>query len=563
MKKRLFIIVIFLTMFLTSCVSDSDVRTYVKKETPFYNYDSNYTVNLNSMNLYYFEGSSIPYMPVDEFVNDLDGFINAKDYTFKYISFIGEYTISTKVNGEEIRAVVDYKKDKIYTQYLQIFQNTKESQTTDYSSYIKQDLANVDYDMKSIVLDFGKYNIDIICKDKKCYFPFSVLNTLFGAQNYANFYFNGDAIYMTYFVGSDLEQTKLDQIKKSSLTNTVSNEELRKANYNDLLFTLDTFYGLKKYKEISSFEEYITPEIKTKLLSSNPTDFEEGYRQLLIGKLNECHTGIISSSYYTGGNKVSSTEGFDPNVSNFAKIKNLSNDLKEKYNAVYSETKYFEVVGDTAYITSPGFVTGTKTEIFNDDGSVKEDAYKYDTFRLFVYSINQIKSNPNIKNIVVDLSRNGGGNGAAMYRCLGFIKQTVKASIRNEIMGLTMTYNISCDTNMDGKYNSDDAYPNYNWYVLTSGVSYSAANIFAAICKNEGCAKIIGQKTGGGMCGVLPVVTTDGTAFQMSGASMMYVTIDKNNKLNYIEGGVEVDKEISYENFYNREYLNTIISNMN
>lgn len=565
MKKKLFFIILLLTLFLTSCVSDSDVRTYTVKEVPFINLNDNYTLNTKKMNMYYFEDSQVPYMPVDEFVNDLDGMLDASSYSFRYVNFIGEYIISAKLEGNEIKAIVDYRADKIYTQYINIFQITKESQTTDYSSYISQNLDTYDYDMKSIILDLGKYNLDIICKDKKCYFPFSVLNTLFGALNYSNLFFNGEAVYMAYFLGADLEESKLKEIKENALTNTLATEELRTANYNDLLFTLDTFYGLKGYLNIESFESYITPEIKAKLLSTNKDDFDEGYRQLFYGKLNECHTGIHTSSYYSGGKTVSSTEGMDENTSSFAKIKNTKKLLEDAYKEKYAETNYFEIVDDTAYITALEFVTGTKDEIFNADNSVKEDAYKYDTFRLFIYSMNKIKENSNVKNIVVDLSRNGGGNGAAMYRSLGFLKQYYYASMRNDVMGLTATYQISADTNMDGKYNDDDAYPNYHWYVLTSGVSYSASNIFSAICKNQNMAKIIGQKTGGGMCSVLPIVLMDGTAFQMSSATAMYVTIDNykqsNSKMNYIEGGVEVDYEIAYDKFYDRTELTNLIHN--
>lgn len=564
MKKKLFFLVILLTLFLTSCGSDSDVRTYTVKEVPFVNLNPNYNVNTTKMNLYYFEDSVVPYMPIDEFVNDLDGLLNSKAYSFKHINFIGEYVISTKISGEELKAVVDYKADKLYTQYTQIFQNINESQTTDYSAYFKMDADTIDYDMKTVVLDFGKYNIDIILKDKRCYFPFSVLNTLFGAENYSNLYFNGDKIYMAYFVGAELESEKLKEIKNSSLTNTLATEELREANYNDLLFTLDTFYGLKNYKNISSFDEYITNNsLKDKLLSTKPEVFEQAYKDLFLGLLNECHTGLITSSYYTGGNKISSIEGAKED-SNFLKMRNLSKELKDSYDEVYTEQTYFEIVGNTAYIMPFEFVTGTNDQIFNSDGSVKEDAYKYDTFRLFLYSMEKIKENPLVKNIVVDLSRNGGGNGAAMYRALGFLKQLVYASIKNEIMGLTLTYKISVDTNLDGKYNSSDSYPDYNWYVLTSGLTYSAANIFASICKDQKLATVIGQKSGGGMCSVVPVVLTDGTALQMSGSSALYVSIQNykqsNQTVNYIEGGVEVDSLIDYEYFYDRTYINRLIN---
>ena len=66
------------------------------------------------------------------------------------------------------------------------------------------------------------------------------------------------------------------------------------------------------------------------------------------------------------------------------------------------------------------------------------------------------------------------------------------------------------------------------------------------------------------MCGVMPVILTDGTALQMSGASLLYVAVynykQANEKVEYIEGGIEVDSEINYEYFYDRNHINMVIN---
>ena len=69
--------------------------------------------------------------------------------------------------------------------------------------------------------------------------------------------------------------------------------------------------------------------------------------------------------------------------------------------------------------------------------------------------------------------------------------------------------------------------------------------------------KSIGQKSGGGMCSVLPVVLADTTTVEMSSTNAMYTYV--NNKLVFMEGGFEPDIELDYDKFYDIEYINSIL----
>ena len=107
------------------------------------------------------------------------------------------------------------------------------------------------------------------------------------------------------------------------------------------------------------------------------------------------------------------------------------------------------------------------------------------------------------------------------------------------------------DINNDGNFKDNDAYDQYNWYVLTSFNTFSAANSFAAIAKELG-AQTIGQKTGGGMCSVMPIVLPDQTTIEMSSNNAQLSKVG--DKLELIEAGVNPDITINYSDFYN---LNT------
>ena len=111
-----------------------------------------------------------------------------------------------------------------------------------------------------------------------------------------------------------------------------------------------------------------------------------------------------------------------------------------------------------------------------------------------------------IKNVVLDLSQNGGGVVAALLKVLGFVSNDdITYRIYDTLADSTTSVKFRVDINADDDYSDLDAYTNYNWYVLAGVNTYSAANTFVGMSKELG-VKSIGQKSGGGMCSVLPVV---------------------------------------------------------
>ncbi|SYV90216.1 transmembrane protein and tail specific protease [Metamycoplasma alkalescens] len=77
--------------------------------------------------------------------------------------------------------------------------------------------------------------------------------------------------------------------------------------------------------------------------------------------------------------------------------------------------------------------------------------------------------------------------------------------------------------------------------------SFSAANQLTSIVKEMGIAKIIGQKSGGGMSAIMPIVLNDGTTITIS--SPNNAVHGENNQ--EIESGIEPDIKLDYKDFYN------------
>ena len=109
------------------------------------------------------------------------------------------------------------------------------------------------------------------------------------------------------------------------------------------------------------------------------------------------------------------------------------------------------------------------------------------------------------------------------------------------------------DANYDGNFDDNDAY-DYNYFVLSSGYSFSCANEFVNYCKKHNLAKIIGQKSGGGAFSISPAVTPFGSFFFYGSLNGFR---DKNGNLT--EDGIDVDYELSYDDFYSSQALITAI----
>lgn len=121
---------------------------------------------------------------------------------------------------------------------------------------------------------------------------------------------------------------------------------------------------------------------------------------------------------------------------------------------------------------------------------------------------------PLLENVTLDLTNNGGGNIGALYRVLGFVTDDPYgvSKIDRDTYGYSTSY-----------VDIDDGIPSYaylNWSLLTTQLTYSAANEMVAIFITEDLGDIIGMKTGGGACSITPVLLPSGTAFTMSSNSI-------------------------------------------
>lgn len=181
-------------------------------------------------------------------------------------------------------------------------------------------------------------------------------------------------------------------------------------------------------------------------------------------------------------------------------------------------TSRVDIVDDTAFIYFEGFAETNKESIFYYC-LPDESWYDASTFGLFYDAFAKIQQNPRVKKVVIDLSNNGGGSVGALTAILGFLSPDGEVNI-TYFHTLNQNYCSEwyhVDTNLDGKFDARDGFGGqYDFYILTSGFSYSCANALPFFAQADGLAKIIGEQPGGGDCAVAPFLDAYGHVARMS-----------------------------------------------
>lgn len=154
---------------------------------------------------------------------------------------------------------------------------------------------------------------------------------------------------------------------------------------------------------------------------------------------------------------------------------------------------------------------------------------------------------------MIDLTKNGGGNVGAVWRTLGYMTDDViYYHSQNPTEGSAVTYQIF------------DSYPryDYNWYILTSPVTFSAANLMASTAKEQGIATIIGINSTGGASSISGTVLPTGDVIFISSTNVISTLID--GEYISVEYGVQVDFEFNGFNLlYDDEYIQSVINQLN
>ena len=163
-----------------------------------------------------------------------------------------------------------------------------------------------------------------------------------------------------------------------------------------------------------------------------------------------------------------------------------------------------EMCGDTAVISF---------DTFTDDGSSDyyylslpgAEEWESDTFGFLYQCFDILSAVPEVRRVVIDLSNNGGGDVTALAAALGFLSKDgeVTLTYRNTFTGSYNDDRFHVDTNLDGVADSRDGWGDrYEFYIVTSGSTYSCGHAMAFFAAKQGLARVVGRQGGGGDCTV-------------------------------------------------------------
>lgn len=521
--------------------------------------------------MFYDDMPDIPYMAIDVY----------------YKTFLdGEMTVSKQADGKYLcreknfgeTAVIDVGADTLTSDKLILFIATPihkspelESDTGGPELITKVLSIKCDKKPETVTVDYKKYGIDIREKDGKVYLPFGSLSDLFGNTDCVTaVYRNGNIYFMAYFYdinGGDAINS--DRGLSEWLDEGIRSKQQAEFAYNELCLCYDYFYGYPclhndfsdRMSEVGldrALEE-LAPETKKLLKSEASGEYLAGLCWLTEVELADGgHSGIVS--YGLGTSLPEKTT--DDLWSNLPDINSVTNHYIEKdkyrsdnYYKLYEIRKSavgdedYHAEGDTMLIRFDSF--RVDYDGWKDYFSGKTDSMPEDSISIVYNNLRRAKSDSKIKNVVFDLTTNGGGDTIALdWICASIFGKNVYReyipagdySIKAEVI---------CDKNLDGKIDEKDDEINYdglNFGVLTSRMSFSCGNLFPAMFRNNGCM-VLGEQSGGGGCCVLQKATADGVVYRMSG----YLNARTSDGAS-IDDGIPVDAELAESGNYSSMY---------
>ena len=543
----------------------------------------------SEMNLYFVDGTDIPYVSITEFMAYYASFYDDPETGESYLSFNISYPSKMHVlvdrpdNGSYM--TIDAEKDTVdFGNFDAFIQFPGSSTLLGLVTLGKSEAGGIGHTVQSgglaydrnghaLTFDFSKYNINLVWFDNECYVPLQTLNDIFLAPIYINTIFNGETV-VAFGYGIDLGE----QIY--SVSTGKMSEEFATFNYNELRFMFDNFYGLSAEHDIDEFGEFfLDTGLIDGLSGTDPVEFDNALKKFLGLYIDDLHTAFLARSYLSPDTTANASDDPMANLADAVDNMGISSNTSSFSNLTYAmkrATYYpqlaspdpevvangpflYEEVGDTAIVTFDKFLA-----LKNEYSPAAEVQTPHDTIELIAYAHQQItREGSPIKNIVLDLSNNPGGMTDVAAFTAAWFSGVPTFAVRNTLTGAQTVGDYEADINLDGEFDEDDFLPDgIKFYCLISPRSFSCGNLVPASFKYRSNVTLIGHQSGGGSCIVRPFTTASGASFQISGTSQL--SIVRNGSFYNIDQGVAPDVYISdLDTFYDRQRLVEFIHSLN
>lgn len=462
--------------------------------------------------------NDVAYVGIKEFLRSISTIIKHDKLTFSFNNDKVKLVLKTDLDEKNNPSLtVDYKLKKIivsnYKFFTEILKKYERGEEKLKISFLKRENQNLNEEFE---FDLKKYNIDILKGKDDLYLPQILLNQVILNESNIQTYFNEDVFNIFRFAESltGFGSISLKMSPKNNVKNIPDGLKNFQLKYYPFLF--DYYYGIKLDKN-KSYKEFFN-NYKTDILS-NDSDTHYLSTKKIISDLDDPHTAYKLDGYYDKSRDLSSRQIANKKRTN-GQIE-LGNHLQKQY--FKNNTEYQNV-----------YTPDNKTSVISFK-TFEEDSASY-----IEKSLKEAKEK-SVKNIVFNLTLNGGGFIGAAFEIMGFMTdKPFKSYTYNPLSGEKKIELIQ------SKYPKYD----FNYYVLTSPYAFSAGNIFPQMVKDNNVGKVIGYKTFGGASAISYAILPTGDIIQLSSNT---VFTDKHFRTT--EFGIEPNFKFKYDLSKNPEKL--------
>lgn len=526
------------------------------------------------MPLAFLEGQPyLPYVQVSTFVKvfgEVESYITAeKDEGTKYmITFTRENnSFSFALDGKEKSMTIsgDYQRIVSGPNEKDLSSNAIEGRVTEEVIGDKN---------APFTVSFKETELDILTHQGSLYAPLSLLDTAFFKLIHNGLYFAYDRVYLY----NDPEALgKLRFVDKNGdkpysaaqrMTEILKGDPvpmyLRRYNRDIITFLFDNYYGLKYSLGIRSVAAYFkSTTYYEDLLSENPK-VRTTALQHFLERFNDGHTALLSPAVAWG-------EGIVDHIpqSLIETRETIEESLNASRNATYkalgleTDKVRYSKDGSTAAFVLQKFAA---CDDYFDETTGKptktiDEAAEEDTYLQSKAHFEEIDAKGGVKNVIIDMSTNEGGDANTMGNLLTLLSKNNKSTMymQNIQTSAVTVSHTSLDTNRDGKVDEKDrTYGNYNIYLLVSPCAFSCGTAYPFFAAAQKLAKVIGQKPGGGECVLNRAMLPAGQVIAHSGG--LRICYPKKDGYVYDEAGPELDQTFDYKGFYDLDKMADAIS---
>lgn len=580
--KKIFAVLFALLLITGSVFAQNDEpETYEITERAYTFYDGGIErVLTQPFPLYFMNGvNDLPYVELESWMELMIFLMREWTEDPKYdLIFNAEGTDAAFIRENEYHMQFDFENDKIlFDDYNAFVHSSSEGSLLDLlsasgfseagESELFQRNLTYSYDRygDEIEMKLADYHIDIVMQDGKYYVPLQTMSDiLISPVLRAVILFNGESLMIVnkrLFGTVSGGLTELGELYYKAEGNGLS-RELIEFGYNELCFVLDNFYGLKEPHEIESFDQFFWQmDFDQEFKKASAEEADKLLYKFIDYYLDDLHSNFIAYSYLTGAKQVDWTTG--PSTRKLDEAVQMYAGARAEADGFYNTTEnpmVYEEVGNTAFLIFDSFVSSSGSAYY---AAPEQGAdLPWDTIGLIIYAHNKIyRDDSPIKNVVIDLSNNTGGEVDAAIFLMSWILGDAPFSVKDTFTGALSTATYRADVNLDRKFNSGDVLDDKNVFVLISPVSFSAGNLVPAALKASDKVTLLGRTSAGGSCIILPLSTAWGTFFQISGS--LRISFLKNGSFYDIDTGVAPDFTlIKPERYYDHESLVEYINNL-